>query len=90
MAHTGFSYGVDTVSSPGPYPEKVPPLFPFSSNIRYIIFSKPYFDHILHPSKDIHEREEERALSWRKMNDSLTMYSFCAAVSGERHVHGDG
>ena len=25
-------------------------------------FSKPYFDHVLHPSKDIYKREEERAL----------------------------
>ena len=38
VAHTGFSYGVGTVSSPGPYPEKAPPLFLFSSNLRYIIF----------------------------------------------------
>ena len=38
VAHTGFSYGVGTVSSPGPYPEKAPPLFLFFSNLRYIIF----------------------------------------------------
>ena len=38
VAHTGFSYGVGIVSSPGPYPEKAPPLFLFSSNLRYIIF----------------------------------------------------
>ena len=50
VAHTGFSYGVGTVSSPGPYPEKAPPLFLFSSNLRYLhYFSKPYFDHVLHP-----------------------------------------
>ena len=34
VAHTGFSYGVGTVSSLGPYPEKAPPLFLFSSNLK--------------------------------------------------------
>ena len=62
MAHTGFPYGVGTVSSPGPYPEKAPPLFSFLLEFKVHYFSKPYFDHVLHPSKYIYKREEERAL----------------------------
>ena len=82
VAHTGFSYGVGTVSSPGPYPEKAPPLFLFSSKLRCIIFQNhTYLDHVLHPSEDIYKREEERARSgpftvrWHKMNDMICVIS---------------
>ena len=92
VAHTGFSYGAGTVSSSDPFPEKAPPLFLFSSNLRYIIFQNHILIAFCIPQKIFIKgrRSGPFSVRWRKMHDSLCRYSFCAAVSGQRHVHGDG